>query len=84
MIPDEDKYGLHILLVTHGKRCEECKAGGKNLGKCELRKAFRSAKIKGEAGEDVKKEEVEAIDEEIKEEQETRKKNKKEEKKQQA
>ncbi|KIV83188.1 hypothetical protein PV11_05238 [Exophiala sideris] len=77
MIPDEDKYGLHILLVTHGKRCEECKAGGKNLGKCELRKAFRSAKIKGEAGEDVKMEEVETVGEEIKEEQETRKKNKK-------
>ncbi|KAJ9623311.1 hypothetical protein H2204_011217 [Knufia peltigerae] len=61
MIPDEDKYGLHILLVTHGKKCDECKAGGKNLGKCELRKAFRNAKVKGEAGEDVKEEEVEEI-----------------------
>ncbi|KAL6240969.1 hypothetical protein RBB50_012064 [Rhinocladiella similis] len=61
MIPDEDKYGLHILLVTHGKKCDECKAGGKNLGKCELRKAFRSAKVKGEAGEDVKQEEEEEI-----------------------
>lgn len=73
MIPDEDKYGLHILLVTHGKRCEECKAGGKNLGKCELRKAFRSEKIKGEAGEDVKVEEMEVVEheEEIKQEEET-------------
>ncbi|EXJ82459.1 hypothetical protein A1O3_06272 [Capronia epimyces CBS 606.96] len=60
-IPDEDKYGLHILLVTHGKRCEECKAGGKNLGKCELRRAFRAGKIEGEAGEDVKKEEIEEV-----------------------
>lgn len=42
-VPDEDKYGLHILLVSHGKRCDECKAGGKNLGRCELRKAFRRA-----------------------------------------
>jgi endonuclease-3 len=42
-IPDEHKYGLHILLVTHGKRCDECKAGGRNTGKCELRKAFRGA-----------------------------------------
>lgn len=42
MIPDEEKYGLHILLVTHGRVCEECKAGGKNLGKCELRKARKS------------------------------------------
>ncbi|OAG01334.1 DNA glycosylase, partial [Paraphaeosphaeria sporulosa] len=48
MIPDEDKYGLHILLVKHGKVCDECKAGGKNSGKCELRKAFRQGKIKGE------------------------------------
>ncbi|KIW62470.1 hypothetical protein PV04_10643 [Phialophora macrospora] len=64
MIPDEDKYGLHILLVTHGKKCDECKAGGKNLGKCELRKAFRQKKIEGEAGEEVKKEEVEVIKQE--------------------
>jgi len=35
---------LHILLVTHGKRCDECKAGGKNGGSCELRKAFRKGK----------------------------------------
>ncbi|KAM0276542.1 hypothetical protein ACHAQH_006643 [Verticillium albo-atrum] len=48
-IPDEDKYGLHILLVKHGKVCDECKAGGKNLGKCALRKAFRE-KAKGVAG----------------------------------
>ncbi|KAL1594355.1 hypothetical protein SLS60_010115 [Paraconiothyrium brasiliense] len=59
MIPDEDKYGLHILLVQHGKVCDECKAGGKNLGQCELRKAFRQSKIKGEAGEDIKEEELE-------------------------
>ena len=63
-IPDEDKYGLHILMVTHGKRCEECKAGGKNLGKCELRKAFRKGKVEGDAGEDVKEEEVRHIKEE--------------------
>jgi len=35
---------LHVLLVTHGKRCEECKAGGRNVGKCELRKAFKEKK----------------------------------------
>ncbi|KAJ9614515.1 hypothetical protein H2200_002652 [Cladophialophora chaetospira] len=61
MIPDEDKYGLHILLVNHGKKCEECKAGGKNLGKCELRKAFRQKKMEGEAGDDVKQEELEVV-----------------------
>ena len=57
-IPDEDKYALHVLLVTHGKRCDECKAGGRNAGKCELRRAFR-AQVKGEVGEaDVVKDEV--------------------------
>ncbi|MBE3045812.1 hypothetical protein IMZ48_25365 [Candidatus Bathyarchaeota archaeon] len=44
-IPDEDKYGLHILLVTHGRRCGECKAGGKSLGKCELRKVVKEGGI---------------------------------------
>ncbi|KAF2443219.1 base excision DNA repair protein [Karstenula rhodostoma CBS 690.94] len=64
MIPDEDKYGLHILLVKHGKVCEECKAGGKNSGKCELRKAFRQSKIKEETGGDVDQEEAEQLKEE--------------------
>ncbi|CCF33119.1 base excision DNA repair protein [Colletotrichum higginsianum] len=53
-IPDEDKYGLHILLVKHGKVCAECKAGGKSVGKCELRKAFRQEKIKSEEGKPSK------------------------------
>jgi endonuclease-3 len=47
-IPDEDKYGLHILLVSHGKKCPECSAGGKATGKCELRKAFRNGKFEDE------------------------------------
>jgi endonuclease-3 len=54
-IPAEDKYGLHVLMVAHGKICEECKAGGKSIGKCELRKAFR--KEKAEKEEDIKAEE---------------------------
>lgn len=61
-VPGEEKYGLHILMVTHGKRCDECKAGGKSLGKCELRKAFR--KEKEEKEEDIKAEEQEVRDEE--------------------
>lgn len=56
-VPDEDKYGLHVLMVTHGKRCEECKAGGKNVGKCELRRAFTKKKDKKEEAEAVKEEE---------------------------
>ena len=63
LIPDEYKYNLHILLVTHGKRCDECKAGGKNLGKCELRKAFAKGKLDGKAGEMVKMEEMKNMDE---------------------
>ena len=51
-IPDEDKYGLHILLVTHGKRCDECKAGGKNLGRCELRTSFRRSMTAAETAEE--------------------------------
>ncbi|CRK40527.1 hypothetical protein BN1708_008252, partial [Verticillium longisporum] len=81
-IPDEDKYGLHILLVKHGKVCDECKAGGKNLGKCALRKAFRE-KAKGVAGAspalpdededrngDAKEETKDKVKEEVKEEDE--------------
>lgn len=65
-IPDEDKFGLHILLVSHGKKCEECRAGGKSTGKCELRKAFRKGKLHGEAGQEVKKEEQATVkDEEL-------------------
>jgi endonuclease III len=70
MIPDEHKYPLHVLLISHGKRCDECKAGGKNLGKCELRKAFRKGKVKGEAGESVKMEELEEIKHEEEDEDE--------------
>ena len=47
-IPDELKYGLHVLFVEHGRKCPECKAGGKVLGKCELRKAFKRSKVKAE------------------------------------
>ncbi|KAK4223391.1 DNA glycosylase [Podospora fimiseda] len=42
-IPGDMKFGLHVLMVTHGKRCEECKAGGVVKGRCKLRKAFEGA-----------------------------------------
>ncbi|KOS17802.1 Endonuclease III [Escovopsis weberi] len=48
-IPDEHKYGLHVLLVTHGKVCAECRAGGKSLGKCSMRRAAKKGVEKGEA-----------------------------------
>ncbi|EKV12261.1 Base excision DNA repair protein [Penicillium digitatum PHI26] len=40
-IPDEFKYSLHLLFITHGRECPECKAGGKLKGSCDLRKALR-------------------------------------------
>ena len=46
-VPGEDKYGLHVLMVTHGKRCAECRAGGKDAGACELRRAFRREVVEG-------------------------------------
>ncbi|KAK3998120.1 DNA glycosylase [Cladorrhinum sp. PSN332] len=42
-IPDEMKFGLHVLMVTHGKRCAECKAGAvvpQGGAECKLRRAF--------------------------------------------
>lgn len=30
MVPDKIKYDLHILLVTHGKRCFRCAKNGNN------------------------------------------------------
>ncbi|KAI1802712.1 DNA glycosylase [Daldinia bambusicola] len=47
-VPDPLKYGLHVLLIEHGRTCAECKAGGKSLGKCELRKTFKRKSGDGE------------------------------------
>ncbi|KAI0484056.1 DNA glycosylase [Xylariaceae sp. FL0804] len=69
-VPDEDKYGLHVLLIKHGKTCEECRAGGKNLGRCELRKAFRRGKVEGAAGPEAEADEVARIKVEEEEEEE--------------
>lgn len=37
-IPDDLKYSLHLLFITHGRECSDCKAGSKPTGSCELRK----------------------------------------------
>ncbi|POS83927.1 hypothetical protein EPUL_004260 [Erysiphe pulchra] len=68
-IPDEDKYGLHILLIAHGKKCPECRAGGKYLGKCKLRKAFSPKNIEENVDEDDFKKVKLEIKEEEKEEE---------------
>ena len=51
-IPDEGKYRLHILLVWYGKKCDECRPGGRNLRKRELRELVRTKKLEGEAAEE--------------------------------
>ena len=45
VVPDDEKYPLHVLFVTHGRECSECKAGGKSSGKCELRKVFKGGRF---------------------------------------
>lgn len=43
-VPDEHKYALHLLFITHGRECPACRAAGK--GECELQR-----EIKGMGGE---------------------------------
>jgi len=42
-VPDDIKYALHILLVTHGKHCKRCAKNGRpqreQLGECPLVRA---------------------------------------------
>lgn len=64
VVPDEEKYPLHVLLISHGKQCAECRAGGKNLGACELRRAFRRERLKDETEEALKQEEAAAVKQE--------------------
>lgn len=35
-IPDDLKYSLHLLFITHGRECPRCRAGGDHGFKCEL------------------------------------------------
>ncbi|KAI1453146.1 DNA glycosylase [Annulohypoxylon moriforme] len=69
-IPGALKYGLHVLFVEHGRKCPECKAGGKVLGKCELRKAFKRSKLQAEGNAELEgfHEEVDRVKEEDDEE----------------
>ncbi|KAL0960276.1 hypothetical protein HGRIS_011904 [Hohenbuehelia grisea] len=45
-IPDDLKYGLHVLMVTHGRACRGCKGSGGAKGKggegCPLKAHVRS------------------------------------------
>ncbi|KAH9848779.1 DNA glycosylase [Lenzites betulinus] len=45
-IPDALKYGLHVLMVGHGRRCKGCKGGSTSGGKtpCVLKAWLRNQK----------------------------------------
>ncbi|RYO93134.1 hypothetical protein DL766_004824 [Monosporascus sp. MC13-8B] len=61
-VPDTLKYPLHVLLVTHGRTCDECRAGGRVLGRCALRRAFRGAVVVGGAAdEEARRGEIERV-----------------------
>lgn len=40
-IPDEYKYALHLLFITHGRECPGCKARKGNDAICSFRKTMR-------------------------------------------
>ncbi|KZT69141.1 DNA glycosylase [Daedalea quercina L-15889] len=40
-IPAELKYGLHVLMVGHGRRCLGCKGGSRGKGDCVLKNWLR-------------------------------------------
>jgi endonuclease-3 len=46
-VPDELKYGLHVLFIQHGRACAGCKNTGK--GECVLKTYLKERKgLKGE------------------------------------
>ncbi|PHH81668.1 hypothetical protein CDD83_3514 [Cordyceps sp. RAO-2017] len=57
LVPPEEKYPLHVLMIRHGQNCDECRAGGKVRGKCELRNAFPIKPARATAVEDAKEQE---------------------------
>ncbi|EPQ58133.1 DNA glycosylase [Gloeophyllum trabeum ATCC 11539] len=62
-IPDELKYGLHVLMVTHGRQCPGCKNQGK--GPCPLKTYLKERR--GVKDEELD-EKVREADQEVKEE----------------
>jgi len=51
-VPDELKYRLHVLLITHGRACSGCKKAGK--GSCVL-KTYLREKMGGNRKAEVEK-----------------------------
>ncbi|KAI1787961.1 DNA glycosylase [Ganoderma leucocontextum] len=63
-IPDDLKYGLHVLMVGHGRRCKGCKGTSGGKGECVLKRWLLNQKgAKGEEiGEAAVKAEEDAAD----------------------
>ncbi|GBE88805.1 DNA glycosylase [Sparassis crispa] len=43
-IPDDLKYGLHVLMVGHGRRCKGCRGANGGKGECVLKKWMKERK----------------------------------------
>lgn len=62
-IPDDLKYGLHVLMVGHGRRCKGCKGTGGGKGApCVLKTWLREKKGAKEEELEAKIEDVERSD----------------------
>ncbi|TBU28015.1 DNA glycosylase [Dichomitus squalens] len=43
-VPDHLKYGLHVLMVGHGRRCKGCKSMSSGKGECVLKRWVQEQK----------------------------------------
>ncbi|KAI5862238.1 DNA glycosylase [Durotheca rogersii] len=59
-VPPRLKYALHVLLVEHGRACDECRAGGRSRGRCALRRAFPGGRMAAEGEVRTEEEEEKA------------------------
>ncbi|RPD60365.1 DNA glycosylase [Lentinus tigrinus ALCF2SS1-7] len=44
MIPNDLKFGLHVLMVGHGRRCKGCKGNSGGKGECVLKRWLKEKK----------------------------------------
>lgn len=66
LVPAELKYGLHVLMIQHGRTCKGCKKAGSGEG-CVLKTYLKDKRVKTEDAFDERLEEV-ACETEVKEE----------------
>ncbi|KAI8974806.1 DNA glycosylase [Trametes punicea] len=61
-IPDDLKYGLHVLMVGHGRRCKGCKGSSGAKSECVLKKWLRENKAAKEEDLEAKIEDAEKLE----------------------